>query len=160
MPHQGILMTDKKPNNPLYGLKLEVLLTEISEHYGWELLSDALQINRFQFHTGMKSTAKFLRSNQWAREKVENFYLYQYKNLPYPDDKQLSNPPRDRQIPYEQKTGQPAEITDHSIVQIDKASKLRTYVISSKEGNTKKTLKPRTEEPPYDPSNPWNIKDK
>jgi uncharacterized protein (DUF2132 family) len=151
-------MTDKKPNNPLYGLKLEVLLTEISEHYGWELLSEALQINRFQFHTGMKSTSKFLRSNQWAREKVENFYLYQYINLPYPDDKQLSIPPRDRQIPCEQKMGQPAEITEQSIVQIDKASKLRTYPKQIKEGSIKKTLKPFTEEPPYDPSNPWNIK--
>lgn len=141
-------MTDKN-NNSLYGLKLEQLLSEISDHYGWELLSEALQINRFQFHTGMKSTAKFLRVNDWAREKVENFYLYQYKNFPYPDDKQLSIPPRDRQISSLQQAGQPAEITAEIIEQIEKLSN---------EGSPGKARKQeqQSEEPPYDPSNPWN----
>jgi uncharacterized protein (DUF2132 family) len=145
-------MTDKEPKNPLYGLKLERLLTEISEHYGWELLSDGMCIDRFQYHTGMKSTAKFLRNNQWAREKVENFYLYQYKNFPYPDNKQLAIPPRDRHIPDNQKTDEPADITEESIVQLDKASKLRIYKTVSS------TIKQRTSEPAYDPSNPWGIK--
>ncbi|MEH6453310.1 MAG: VF530 family protein [Psychromonas sp.] len=142
-------MIENKPNNPLYGLKLEVLLSEISEQYGWELLSEALEINRFQFHTGMKSTAKFLRANQWAREKVENFYLYQFKNLPCPDDKQLSIPPRDRKIPSEYQSGTPAEIDEQVIAQIDRISKLR---------NLKESQPKHKEEPPYDPSNPWNIK--
>ncbi len=149
-------MTDKKASNPLYGMKLEQLLTEISDHYGWELLSDALQINRFQFHTGMKSTAKFLRSNQWAREKVENFYLYQYKNFPYPDDKQLSIPPRDRQIPVDQQAGDPAEITQEVILLIDKAANVRHYEVSKSAEKSKKATSERTDEPPYDPSNPWN----
>ena len=149
-------MTDKKQNNPLYGLKLDVLLTEISEHYGWELLSETLRIDRFQYHTGMKSTVKFLRNNQWAREKVENFYLYQYKNFPYPDNKQLSIAPRDRFIPAEQKAGEPADITKASLLQIDKASKLRTYKVTSNGEQTKKASARHTEEPPYDPSNPWN----
>lgn len=147
-------MTDKKPNNPLYGLKLELLLSEISECYGWELLSDALHIDRFQYHTGMKTTAKFLRSNQWAREKVENFYLYQYKNVPFPDDKQLTIPPRDRYIAYEQK--QPAQITEDAIGQLDKASKLRNYDVLSSAKKVKSRTKQGTEEPPYDPTNPWN----
>jgi len=151
-------MPDKKPNNPLYGLKLELLLTEISQHYGWELLSEGLNIDRFQYHTGMKSTAKFLRNHQWAREKVENFYLYQYKSLPYPDDKQLSIPPRDRHIPNEQKMGEPIDITEESIVQIDKASKLRVYKTDSGTTTNNKVSKERTSEPPYDPSNPWGIK--
>ncbi|PKH03291.1 DUF2132 domain-containing protein [Psychromonas sp. MB-3u-54] len=145
-------MTDKKPNNPLYGLKLELLLTEISEHYGWELLSEGMCIDRFQYHTGMKSTAKFLRNNQWAREKVENFYLYQYKNFPYPDNKQLAIPPRDRQIPSDQQTDEPADITEESILQLDKASKLRIYKAVGS------ATKQRTSEPAYDPSNPWGIK--
>ncbi|MCP5076795.1 MAG: DUF2132 domain-containing protein, partial [Psychromonas sp.] len=53
----------KKTPNPLYGLKLEQLLTEISEQYGWPELSEALNIERFQFHTGMKSTMKWLRNH-------------------------------------------------------------------------------------------------
>lgn len=149
-------MTDKKPKNPLYGLKMDVLLTEISEHYGWELLSEALDINRFQFHTGMKSTIKFLRNNQWAKEKVENFYLYQYKNFPYPEDKQLSIAPRDRSLPAEQIAGEPAEISAEVIALIDKASKLRTYKAVVNSEQAKQTSSDRTEEPPYDPSNPWN----
>ena len=92
-------MTVKKQNNPLYGLKLEVLLTEISEHYTWPGLSEALCIDRFNFHTGMKSTSKFLRNNQWAREKVEVFYLYEFKNLPRVSSEQFKLPPRERIIP-------------------------------------------------------------
>jgi uncharacterized protein (DUF2132 family) len=142
-------MTDKKTYNPLNNLKLELLLTEISEHYGWELLSEALQINRFKFHTGMKSTAKFLRVNGWAREKVENFYLYQYKNLPYPEDKQLAIPPRDRQIPCEQKPGEPAKINAQIIAEITKLSDQGSLGKASKQDKT-------NQEPPYDPNNPWN----
>lgn len=138
-----------KSNNPLFGLKLEVLLTEISEQYGWELLSDALQINRFKFHTGMKSTAKFLRVNDWAREKVENFYLYQYKNFPYPSAKQLAIPPRDRHIPAEQQAGQPADITSEVIAQIERLSSEGSVELDREQ-------EIRDEEPPYDPSNPWN----
>lgn len=145
-------MTAKKPNNPLYGLKMDLLLTEISQHYGWELLSEALAIERFQYHTGMKSTIKFLRNHQWAKDKVENFYLYQYKNFPCPDDKQLSIAPRDRLIPVEQQAGEPVQITAEVSAEIDRASRLRTY----KETSAKKAVTQRIAEPPYDPGNPWN----
>jgi len=143
-------MIDNKLNNPLYGLKMDQLLTEISEHYGWPLLSDALRIERFQFHTGMKSTVKFLRNYQWAKDKVENFYLYQFKNLPCPDDKQLAIPPRDRLIPVEQQCGSPVDITAEVIEEIDRAAKLRIYTDNAVSGSSK--------EPAYDPSNPWNVK--
>ncbi|WP_354625331.1 VF530 family protein [Psychromonas sp. MME2] len=144
-------MSATKSNNPLYGLKLEQLLTEISDHYGWQLLSEALQINRFQFHTGMKSTAKFLRVNEWARIKVENFYLYQYKHFPYPDDKQLAIPPRDRHIPLEQlqQGTEPAEITAEVIAQIERLSDDGMLGVANKSEK-------QQQEPPYDPSNPWN----
>ena len=145
-------MTDKKSNNPFFGLKMDQLLTEISDHYGWALLSEALCIDRFQYHTGMKSTVKFLRNNEWAKDKVENFYLYQYKNFPCPDDKQLAIAPRDRFIGEQPQGSVPASITAEVIKEIDRAAKLRIY----KKTSTKKTLGNRTEEPPYDPSNPWN----
>ena len=147
------MMSDKKSTNPLYGLKMDQLLTELSEHYGWALLSEALNIDRFQFHTGMKSTIKFLRNNQWAKDKVENFYLYQYKNFPCPDDKQLAIAPRDRFMSEQPQEGGPATITAEVIAEIDRAAKLRIY----KQANTKKTVAGQTQEPAYDPSNPWNI---
>ena len=141
-------MTTKKQNTPLYGLKLEVLLTEISEHYTWPVLSEALCIDRFNFHTGMKSTSKFLRNNQWAREKVEIFYLYEFKAYPYPEPKTLMKPPRDHNIPDDQVSGEPIAFTNAQIDRVDIACKYRIY-----EKNTE--IK---KEPIYDPSNPWGIK--
>ena len=141
-------MTVKKQNNPLYGLKLEVLLTEISDHYTWPGLSEALCIDRFNFHTGMKSTSKFLRNNQWAREKVEVFYLYEFKAYPYPEPKQLAKPPRDYNIPEGQEAGEANAITDALIHRVDVACKYRIYEKSDVIKN----------EPVYDPSNPWGIK--
>jgi len=141
-------MATKKQNNPLFGLKLEVLLTELSEHYSWSGLSDALSIDRFNFHTGMKSTCKFLRNNQWAREKVEVFYLYEYKAYPYPDPKILAKQPRDHNIPEDQLPGEPAVITPALNDRVDIACKYRVY---EKSAAVKK-------EPVYDPSDPWGVK--
>lgn len=141
-------MSDNKQSNPLYGLKMDQLLTEISDHYGWELLSEALRIDRFQFHTGMKSTVKFLRNHEWAKDKVENFYLYQFKNYPTPDDKQLAIAPRNRFISGEKGGVEPTPITHDVIEEIDRAAKLRIY----------KDMTKAKDEPAYDPSNPWNVK--
>lgn len=146
-------MTDIKSKSPFYGLKMDQLLTELSAHYGWESLSEALNIDRFKYHTGMKSTVKFLRNHQWAKEKVENFYLYQYKNFPCPNGKQLAIAPRDRSLPADQVPGEPVDITAEVIAEIDRAAKLRVY----KETSGKKSSPAVTKEPPYDPTNPWNI---
>lgn len=140
----------KKQPNPLYGLKLDQLLTEISEHYGWPCLSEALNIERLQFHTGLKSTMKFLRNHEWAKEKVENFYLYSYKNFPWPDDKQLSIPPRDRSSLGEPEGVLPELVTDETNRLIEHASDMRNV---KKNDQRKANVK---EEPAYDPTNPWN----
>lgn len=100
------VMTEQQRNNPLHGVKLEALLTELVEHYGWEPLADAMNLNCFKSNPSIKSSLKFLRKTPWAREKVEGFYLYKFKRLPRPDDEQYALPPRDRTIPLEQ---QPAE---------------------------------------------------
>ena len=141
-------MTVKKQNNPLHGLKLEVLLTELSDYYTWAGLSEALCIDRFNFHTGMKSTGKFLRNNQWAREKVEMFYLYEFKNFPYPEPKVLAKQPRDHNIPNEYDVGEPEVICDAVIDRVDVACKYRIYKKTDVINN----------EPIYDPSNPWGVK--
>lgn len=98
-------------NNPLHGVKLEVLLTELVEHYGWDVLADTLKMNCFKSNPSVKSSLKFLRKTDWAREKVEGFYLYKYKALPRPDDEQYALPPRDRTIPMEQQPSSPENIT-------------------------------------------------
>lgn len=91
-------MTEEQRNNPLHGIKLETLLTELVEHYDWQALTEAMSLNCFKSNPSIKSSLKFLRKFPWAREKVEGFYLYKYKQLPEPDDEQYALPPRERTI--------------------------------------------------------------
>ncbi|WP_375321819.1 VF530 family DNA-binding protein [Aliivibrio logei] len=62
-------------NNPLHGLTLQAILTELVEHYGWEELSYMVNINCFKSNPTIKSSLKFLRKTEWARVRVENIYL-------------------------------------------------------------------------------------
>ena len=103
-------MLEIQKNNPLHGVKLETLLTELVDHYGWEILAAEMNLNCFKSNPSIKSSLKFLRGTPWAREKVEGFYLYKYKRLPRPDDAQAELPPRDRTIPLDQKPRSPAAL--------------------------------------------------
>jgi uncharacterized protein (DUF2132 family) len=69
-------MTLTQPNNPLHGITLEMILTHLVEHYGWPELSRQIDINCFKNDPSIKSSLKFLRRTPWAREKVEQLYLY------------------------------------------------------------------------------------
>ncbi|MDF2178799.1 VF530 family DNA-binding protein [Aliiglaciecola sp. CAU 1673] len=98
-------------NNPLHGLSLKQLLTEIVDHYGFEILFAYLNINCFKTNPSIDSSVKFLKKTDWAREKVEAFYLYQFKSLPRASASQFELPPRDRVIPDDQVPGEPAELS-------------------------------------------------
>lgn len=67
-------MTDKQPNNPLHGVTLEQLVTQLQQHYGWDGLAKRININCFKSEPSVKSTLKFLRRTPWARTQVENLY--------------------------------------------------------------------------------------
>lgn len=64
-----------QPNNPLHGITLEKLLTELVAHYGWDGLAQRININCFKSESSIKSSLKFLRKTQWARDEVEALYL-------------------------------------------------------------------------------------
>jgi uncharacterized protein (DUF2132 family) len=98
-------------NNPLHGVSLKKLLTEIVEHYGFKILFAYLNINCFRTNPSVDSSVKFLKKTDWAREKVEAFYLYQFKNLPAASAGQLELPPRERIVPDDQTPGEPAELS-------------------------------------------------
>ncbi len=66
---------ETQPNNPLHGVKLKEILTFLVEEKGWEYMSSRVDIRCFQFNPTINSSAKFLRENQWARDKVEQLYL-------------------------------------------------------------------------------------
>ena len=67
-------MPNQQPNNPLHGVTLEVVVTKLVEHYGWERLAEKIDINCFKKDPSIKSSLKFLRKTQWARDKVEALY--------------------------------------------------------------------------------------
>ena len=64
-----------QPNNPLHGKTLEAILVYLVSYYGWEELSFRININSFRSNPSLKSSLKFLRRTQWARDKVENLYV-------------------------------------------------------------------------------------
>ncbi|MCG9625194.1 VF530 family protein [Vibrio mediterranei] len=68
-------MSTEQPNNPLHGLKLEKILTQLVEQYGWSGLHDIIRVNCFSNDPSIKSSLKFLRRTQWARDKVERLYI-------------------------------------------------------------------------------------
>jgi len=69
-------MSNSQPKNPLHGITLEQLVTELQQHYGWEELSERVNINCFKKDPSIKSSLKFLRRTPWAREEVERLYIH------------------------------------------------------------------------------------
>ena len=65
----------EQPNNPMHGVKLITILELLVEQYGWEKLAMKININCFKNDPSIKSSLKFLRKTQWARDKVEQLYL-------------------------------------------------------------------------------------
>ncbi|HEY3364651.1 MAG TPA: VF530 family protein [Symbiobacteriaceae bacterium] len=61
--------------NPLHGITLERMLTELVDHFGWEALGQRIHIQCFTNDPSIGSSLKFLRKTPWARTKVENLYL-------------------------------------------------------------------------------------
>ena len=70
---------NEQPNNPLHGVTLEQILNRLVEYYGWEKLGKQIRIRCFNSDPSIKSSLNFLRKTPWAREKVENLYLYSKK---------------------------------------------------------------------------------
>ncbi|MEY3001007.1 MAG: hypothetical protein RL648_1221 [Verrucomicrobiota bacterium] len=68
-------MSVSQPNNPLHGLTLERILTDLVERMGWEGLGQHIQIRCFMYEPSIKSSLVFLRRTPWARAKVEALYL-------------------------------------------------------------------------------------
>jgi len=98
-------------NNPLHGVSLKSLLIEIVDQYGFEILFAYLNINCFKTNPSIDSSVKFLKKTDWAREKIEVFYLYKFKNLPGASSEQFILPPRERIIPEDQAPGDPKELS-------------------------------------------------
>jgi len=72
---ENVPQKKEQPNNPLHGVKLATILDVLVKKYGWERLALKININCFKSDPSIKSSLKFLRKTQWARDKVEELYL-------------------------------------------------------------------------------------
>ena len=73
-------MADEKPSqpskaDPLHGVTLAMVVTQLVEYYGWQRLGQEIKIKCFTHEPSMASSLKFLRRTPWARAKVEALYL-------------------------------------------------------------------------------------
>ncbi len=68
--------TEAQKRNPLHGLTLETILTELVAHFGWADLGQRVQIKSFNSDPSIASSLKFLRKTPWARDKVESLFLF------------------------------------------------------------------------------------
>ena len=68
-------MNSHQSNDPLHGMTLEKVVTGLVDHFGWDGLAQRIDINCFKSDPSIKSSLKFLRKTQWARDKVERLYI-------------------------------------------------------------------------------------
>lgn len=61
--------------DPLHGVTLEKLLTELVAEFGWPALAEQVDVRCFRFDPSIKSSLVFLRKTPWARTKVEQLYV-------------------------------------------------------------------------------------
>lgn len=70
----------QRSKDPLHGVTLEMILTQLVEHYGWQEMGRLIKIRCFNFDPSIKSSLQFLRRTPWARAKVEALYLQHLKH--------------------------------------------------------------------------------
>jgi uncharacterized protein (DUF2132 family) len=68
-------LIETHPNNPLHGITLKMILTELVEQLGWDEMGRRIPIRCFTLDPSISSCLKFLRRTPWARKKVEDLYL-------------------------------------------------------------------------------------
>jgi len=68
-------MTGQNGNDPLHGITLKTIISELVAQYGWEHLGKNIDIRCFTHDPSVQSSLKFLRRTPWARDKVEEMYL-------------------------------------------------------------------------------------
>ncbi len=74
-------VSQPQKNNPLHGLTLETILTDLVNYVGWEKMGEKIPINCFLKDPSIKSSLSFLRKTPWARKKVEVMYEFNIKRI-------------------------------------------------------------------------------
>ena len=66
-------------NDPLHGLTLQAILAALVERIGWEGMAREVDVRCLKHEPSIKSSLTFLRKTHWARAKVEQLYLQQFR---------------------------------------------------------------------------------
>jgi uncharacterized protein (DUF2132 family) len=61
--------------DPLHGITLETIVTQLVERHGWPELASRIPIRCFLHDPSIKSSLTFLRKTPWARTRVENMFI-------------------------------------------------------------------------------------
>jgi len=72
---------ESQANNPLHGITLEAILTDLVQYVGWEKMAEKVTIKCFTDNPSIKSSLTFLRKTPWARQKVEVLYQFNLKKI-------------------------------------------------------------------------------
>ncbi len=67
--------------DPLHGVKLEQIVIDLEQEFGFERLGRLIPINCFINEPSVKSSLKFLRKTPWARAKVEDLWINRIYNV-------------------------------------------------------------------------------
>ena len=163
-------MVELQQNNPLHGLKLETMVSELVAFYDWKILYAALRLECFNANPNMAACLKFLKKTEWARERVENFYLYRFKRMPKGNSAQFELKPRERGYAEGIKPRKPQPLTVELVAELKakatadyeqmKHNQSRSYVSPSSHSKVSDTATQRNNKnkptPTFDPNNPWN----
>ena len=63
------------PRDPLHGITLETILNGLVARFGWIEMGERIPIRCFQVNPSVKSSLTFLRKTEWARKKVEAWFI-------------------------------------------------------------------------------------
>jgi uncharacterized protein (DUF2132 family) len=173
---------EEQQNNPLHGLSMEILLTELVDHYGWKILHASMRFHCFEVNPSIEGSLKFLKKTEWARTKLESFYLSRFKRMPKPRESEYDIAPRERGFSLHIVPRDPMELTIESI-ELSQAKAASAHqersqqkreersfgrsdsgkhpyrdgtASSHERPKDKRANKDKGEEAPYNPSNPWN----
>ncbi|MGX9462533.1 VF530 family protein [Shewanella sp. A14] len=166
-------MVELQQNNPLHGLKSETMISELVAFYDWKILYAALRLECFNTNPNMAACVKFLKKTEWARERVENFYLYRFKRMPKGNSAQFELKPRERGFADGILPRKPQPLTVELVAEMKakatadyeqmKHNQSRSYASPSSSSSHAKGSDEVTQrrnnkkpQPTFDPSNPWN----
>lgn len=75
------MMEKLQTNDPLHGITLQAILEILVAKYGFEYLSQSINIKCFTNNPTIKSSLSFLRKTPWARARVEALYVGMINNI-------------------------------------------------------------------------------